>query len=338
MTASPSVSVIIPVHNGGDAFRQCLKSLRLSERAPDEVVVVVDGGTDGSRRQAEAAGALVLANPQARGPAHARNRGARAASGDVLFFVDADVTVHPDTVGKVAAAFGEDPGLDALIGSYDDAPAAPNFLSQYRNLLHHFTHQQASGRATTFWGACGAVRRGVFLEAGGFDERYRRPCIEDIELGYRLAQAGRRIRLRKDVQVKHWKTWRAAAMIKTDFFQRALPWTELMLRRRRLDHHMNVDARGRLSVAAAFAGAGALAGAFWFPTLIVPAGLMSALLAGLNAPFYRFLWRTRGAAFAARAMPWHGLYFLYSGLAFLVGLGRHAGRRLAHRLQLHPAA
>jgi glycosyltransferase involved in cell wall biosynthesis len=82
-----TVSVIIPVHNGGESFRQCLSSLQTSIRPPDEIIVVADGDTDGSWRIAEASGAKVLRLPTAGGPARARNIGAKAAQGDILFFV-----------------------------------------------------------------------------------------------------------------------------------------------------------------------------------------------------------------------------------------------------------
>ena len=64
---------------------------------------------------------------------------------------------------------------------------------------------------------------------GGHDERYRRPCIEDIELGYRLRDAGHEIRLCRDLQVKHLKRWRLGDMLTTDLLKRAVPWTRLML-------------------------------------------------------------------------------------------------------------
>ena len=123
----------------------------------------------------------------------------------------------------------EDPGLAAAIGSYDDAPGETNFLSQYKNLLHHYVHQTGNPEASTFWGACGAIRREVFLTMGGFNEEYSRPCIEDIELGYRLKRAGFTIRLEKELQIKHLKRWDIVSLVKTDFFSRALPWTALIL-------------------------------------------------------------------------------------------------------------
>ena len=227
----------MPVHNGGDAFDRCLAGLAAADPAPFEIIVVPDGESDGAWRRAASFGVHVLEpSAVAHGPAHARNRGARHSTGDVLFFVDADVVVHPGALAEVAAALDDDT-LDAVIGSYDDSPGDPSFLSQYRNLLHHYVHQRSSEDASTFWGACGAIRRDAFFAAGGFDESYSRPSIEDIELGYRLKAAGRRIALRKTLLVKHLKAWDAAAILRTDFFSRALPWTELLLRSTELPLH-----------------------------------------------------------------------------------------------------
>ncbi|MGH7457305.1 MAG: glycosyltransferase family 2 protein, partial [bacterium] len=243
----PKVSIIIPVYNGGASFRGCLLGLTQAAPQPTEIIVVADGDTDGSSRLAEEFGAKVLRTPIAGGPARARNLGAREAVGDILFFVDADVVIPRDALAQIAAAFRSDPNLAALIGSYDDMPAARNFLSQYKNLFHHYVHQSAGVEASTFWGACGAIRREIFLVANGFDESYHQPCIEDIELGYRLKRAGYRIRLCKGLQVKHLKRWSFTALLKTDFFQRALPWTALILRQRQFINDLNLKTSNRVS-------------------------------------------------------------------------------------------
>ncbi len=99
MTSSfskPTVSVIIPVHNGGEKFRRCLSSLADCTPAPKEIIVVADGDSDGSWRLAEEQGLQVLRIPTPGGPAGARNVGARAAQGEILLFTDADVMVPVD--------------------------------------------------------------------------------------------------------------------------------------------------------------------------------------------------------------------------------------------------
>ncbi len=248
----PQVSVIIPVYNDPRNLRICLEGLRGSVEAPLECIVVDDGSTDNSPDVAREFGVKVLTTGERSGPALARNLGACAATGDVLLFIDADVCVCPDTVQKVRDQFARDPGLDALMGSYDSAPAASTFVSVYRNLLHHHAHQTSPGKATTFWAGCGGIRRSVFFEFGGFDEMYQAPAIEDIELGYRMAQDSRNVILFPDIQVKHHKRWTLRNTLRTDFFYRALPWSELSLRGGEMPDSLNLRISQRISVVLVF--------------------------------------------------------------------------------------
>jgi GT2 family glycosyltransferase len=326
------VSVIVPVHNGGASFRRCLESLAAANPRPSEVIVVADDD-DASAQFAEewGAGVLRLAGPH--GPARARNLGAQAAKADVLFFVDADVAIHPDAVGQVAASLSTDPDLAAVFGTYDESPAATDLLSQYKNLLHHYTHMAASEDAFTFWGACGAIRRRVFLDLGGFDEGYRRPSIEDIELGYRLKQRGYRIRLCKTLQVKHLKRWGAIPLLRSDFFCRAIPWTDLILHEGRVVNDLNLGVSSRISIVFAYLLVAALAAALRRPGFIGLAVVLGAMLVMLNAGLYSFFIHRRGLVFTLQAIPWHWFYFLYGGLAFAIGIVRFMFSRPPAKLQ-----
>lgn len=324
------ISIVIPVHNGGEDFERCLSAIAASARAECEVLVVADGESDGSWKKAEDFGARVLLLPEPRGPAVARNLGARQATGDILFFVDADVVVSPETVGQVIAVFDREPDVAALFGSYDDTPAAGNFLSQYKNLFHHYVHQTSDENAVTFWSGCGAIRRDVFLAMEGFDEDFRRPSIEDVELGYRLTKAGYRIRLIKDIQVKHLKRWGVRSLLRADILYRAVPWTALILREGSLLNDLNLKMSSRISTASVYLLLLSLAGSLRFHWLLVPAALCSLVLLALNWDLYRFFIRKRGLVFAACALPWNWLYFLYSGLAFAIGCVRfRAAKALA---------
>lgn len=310
------MSVIVPVYRGGAGFRRCLAGVGALSPQPDEFIVVVDGEDDGSGAAAEGAGARVIRLPRRSGPAAARNAGARAGRGGVLLFLDADVVPAPPVVGQVREAFLADAGLAALMGSYDDAPGDPGFLSQYRNLLHHYVHQTGREQATTFWGACGAVRREAFFAVGGFDERIDIPAMEDVDLGYRLSGAGHAIRLAKDIQVKHLKRWDALTLLRTDIFQRAIPWTRLLLREGGMRNDLNLDHASRLSAVLAWAGLATAAAAPVRPEAAYMAVAAGLGLLCLNAPLYRFFLRRRGWLFALGAIPWHWLYFLYGSAAF----------------------
>jgi GT2 family glycosyltransferase len=314
-----NISVIIPVHNGGDSFRRCLSSLDKSTVSPDEVIVVSDADTDGSWLVAQEFGAKVIRMPINGGPAKARNLGASAATGDILYFVDADVVISQNAISQVKKAFENESDLAALIGSYDDEPGASNFLSQYKNLFHHYNHQIAREEAFTFWGACGAIRREVFLSLGGFDESYRRPSIEDIELGYRIRQAGYKIKLLKDLQVMHLKYWGVVSLLKAEIFYRALPWTELIWHQRQLNNDLNLGVSSRLSVILVYGFLLALLGAFWWSGFLAVAAVLSSILLWLNFAVYRFFYAKRGLGFALYVIPWHWFYYIYGGLAFAMG-------------------
>ena len=320
-----AISLIIPVHNGGGNFRACLLSLQAADPPPHEIIVVSDGGSDGSGRLAEKFGAKVLTIPTPEGPAHARNMGARHAKGDILFFVDADVTIHPDAMDRVAAAFRNDAELSAILGAYDDEPFETNFLSQYKNLFHHYVHHTAKREASTFWGACGAIRRDLFLMMGGFNEEYRRRLrksspgtSEDIELGYRLKESGYRIELIKELKVKHLKRWTISNLLKADIFYRAVPWTRLILREGRFLNDLNTKVSDRVSVLGIGLATAMVPASLFAPWSIVPAAILLGTVLWLNRDLYRFFRNKRGHWFSLKAIFWHCFYLFYSGLTFAV--------------------
>ena len=324
-----TVSVIIPVHNGGELFKKCLLSLKALKAPPEEIIVVADGDSDGSWKQAEEFDVKVLKIDVQGGPARARNLGAYNARGDLLLFIDADVAIpNSATIEQIVDSFQNDPDIDALIGSYDDEPFESNFLSQYKNLFHHYVHQTSNREASTFWGACGAIRRDVFNKVGGFDEGYRRPSIEDIDLGYRLKKAGYIIHLLKHIQVKHLKHWDFSSLLKADFFYRALPWTELILSEGRFIDDLNLKRSNRICVIVVFMLPLTLIGATFSPWFWIPTVLLLALLIGLNWNLYLFFRDTRSIGFALKTIPWHWFYFFYSGLAFAIGFVKYQIKRL----------
>ena len=314
----PLVSVVIASYNAGPFLERSLQSLRASTVLPLEVIVVDDCSTDNSAVRAREMGAIVLRTAVNGGPARARNLGAQSAQGDILLFIDSDVCVHPDTVSLVQDALEADASLDAVIGAYDDTPDSREFFSQYRNLMHCFVHRTGSREAFTFWSGCGAIRRGVFLESRGFDERYTRPSIEDIEFGSRLVAAGRRIQLRPDIEVKHLKRWTFWQIVRTDVFDRGIPWAELILRNRSMPNDLNLQLHQRLSVILVYALLGlSITGHFVYWGIAV---LLSVV--ALNFQFYSFLAHRRGVPFALAAIPLHLLYHFYNGLSFGIALLR----------------
>lgn len=325
----PYLSVIVPVLDGGADFERCLAALADSEFRDFELIVVDDGSTDGSAGLAASYGARIVRSPGRCGPGASRNLGSEHARGEVLFFLDADCEIHPDTLGQAAGWLRSASPPDAVFGSYDDAPPAAGLVARFKNLQHHWVHQRGQAEAGTFWAGCGAVRRSAFRAVGGFDgELFRRPSIEDIELGYRLRERGFTVRLCPAMQVKHLKRWTLAGLIRTDVLDRGIPWTRLMLSRGELERDLNLSWRHRLGVALAWTLLLLLLLSPLASRLLWGAAAAAFALTVLNLDFYRFLARREGPGFAVRAVPLHWLHYLYSGLAFGGGVLLHARSRV----------
>jgi glycosyltransferase involved in cell wall biosynthesis len=322
------------MYNAKRVIEPCLAPLRrMLERGEIlELLVVDDRSTDGCPDLvARMPGVVLLSREQQGGPGAARNTAAAIARGTHLWFVDSDVVVAEDAARVLARTFAETSAA-AVHGSYDDRPGADNFLSQYKNLVHHYYHQRGKREASTFWAGCGAMERAAFLSLGGFDAvRYRYPSIEDIDLGYRIRAAGGSIVMEPQLQGKHLKEWRAVNLIHTEIFRRALPWSRLMLERRDLTDDLNVGRGERLR--ALIAGVTVLCLGAAAIGLLRPAVAGLAVLLSLvaNFAFLGFFARRRGLLFATRAFLFHQLYYLYSSAAFATALAGRLVQRLAGR-------
>jgi hypothetical protein len=290
------LSAIVPATDQPEHLERVVAAIRAADESPDEVIVVDH--------------ALLP------GPAGARNAGAERADGDVLVFVDADVVPHHDAFRRIRAAFAAEPQLVALFGSYDDSPPALGVVSGFRNLLHHFVHQDSQGEATTFWAGLGAIRREAFVTAGGFDAaRYPLPSIEDIELGMRLARTGARMRLDGAIQGTHLKQWTLRSMVLTDLHARGVPWVALLAQDGAVPTALNLGWRHRASAASALALAISVVARRPRPAVAALAALLL-----LNSRFYRLLLDRRGPAQAAAGVGLHALHHLTGVAAVPLGL------------------
>ncbi len=311
------ISIIIPVYNGGKTIRRCLESVFTSTYPSYECVVVDDRSNDDTHQILQSFDARVIQLDGHSGAAYARNRGAEAARGDILLFIDADVTIYPDCLDKVAELFEKKPGMSALFGTYDDQPDGSNFLSQYKNLFHHFVHQTSREDASTFWTACGAIKKNVFFEVGEFNEKTR--MMEDIELGYKLKAKNHKIHLEKGLFVKHLKRYSFSYLLKSDLFDRAIPWTILILNNKQSANDLNLKTTQKLSaLIVIFLIASIIIApvSIWF-ALTIPFLLTAFFL--MNHEFYGFYLRKRGSLFMLRVIPFHILYYLYGTLGFIIG-------------------
>ena len=227
--AGPEISVIIPVKNAGTIFAECLASIRASRGVSYEIVVVDDGSSHpNTREEAQKFTCRLISLPRSHGPSNARNIGAENAHGDILFFIDSDVVIYPDTLKKISDIFN-DPAITGITGVQSPEIRFKNFYSQFKNLWMRYTYLRLPEKVALFYTSCAAIKKDLFLQSGGFDIGYTRPSVEDTDFGHKLEHMGHLVQLRRDIEVEHVKSYTLIQVLKTDF-HRSSDLVKMMLR------------------------------------------------------------------------------------------------------------
>ena len=326
--STPSVSVIIPVHNAAATLKECLTRLGQSIVADFEVIVVDDDSTDHSNEILADFPVRLLQSSKRIGPAAARNLGAQAATAKFLFFIDSDVMVRPETLERLLDAFNRT-DVDGLCGVQTAEMRHRNLVSQYKNQWMRWTYLRQAGDIPLFYTTAAAIRRDVFFRAGGFDVGYTSPNVEDTAFGQKLKRLGIRVQVHPGLQVEHVKHYSLWDLLRTDFI-RAVSLTRLKLR------HPKELWDNNTSVPASFIASVPLSGvAVLCPVLgrsldlsfLTFLGVLAlAGLVGLNTGFLGTLVRSQGRAraLAAVLILWVELLVVGAGattglLTFLLG-------------------
>ena len=187
-----SVWLIVPCYNAAATLAPVLAGARRQSLAPDEILVVDDGSTDGTAALARRMGARVQRHPSNLGLAAARNTGLQHAAGDVVVFLDADAVPHPDLVLRLSAGYADDPSLAGVGGQILEI-GNQGTADRWRALFWRQTQgEQALDHAPFVVGACCSLRREAALEAGGFAPGFRTNG-EDVDLSVRLRARGQRL-------------------------------------------------------------------------------------------------------------------------------------------------
>lgn len=214
------VSVVIPARNDAEMLVRCLASLALQRRAPDEIVVVDNGSTDGTRAVAEAAGARVVDEPIP-GIPRASSVGLDAARGDIIARIDADSVCPPEWLERIVAAFTDDPALDVISGSgefYDAGPLTRRLGKSWWVGGLYWSMTIYLGHAPIF-GSNFAMRRDVWQQLSSEVHREARDIHDDLDLSLHI-KPGMTVRYDPDLVVgisaRPFATWSG--------FTRRLSW------------------------------------------------------------------------------------------------------------------
>ena len=184
------ISVIIPTYNEAANIAQVVEALRRHAPTGTVEVLVIDANSpDGTAEAARRAGATVLQAPQP-GRAAQMNFGASQASGDVLYFVHADVGIHPDYVATIGAAVAQ--GHEA--GCYRFRFDSSHPLLRINSYGTRFPGLMSRGGDQTLF-----ITRALFQRLGGFDERF--VIMEDFDIIVRIRRVASFLIVPQDVLV-----------------------------------------------------------------------------------------------------------------------------------------
>jgi glycosyltransferase involved in cell wall biosynthesis len=202
LPVAPFISVIIPNHNGEKTIALCLDGALASHYANYEVIVVDDCSSDSSVSIIEKYPCKLIRLSEHGGASKARNTGARNSTGEVLFFIDADCIMQPDTLAKASAAYLEHgPGV-SIGGTYSRLPYDQNFFSVFQSVFIHYSETKNCLNPDYIATHAMLISADLFQKSGGFNEQFL-PILEDVELSHRLKQMGYSLRIDPHIQVQH---------------------------------------------------------------------------------------------------------------------------------------
>ncbi|MFL5884584.1 MAG: glycosyltransferase family 2 protein [Thermoleophilaceae bacterium] len=200
--SDPPLSVCVATYNRAEPLANLLGVFAGQSYPPDrfEVVVVVDGSTDGTAERArslELPYELRVFEQENKGLAASRNRGAHEASAPVLVFIDDDMAPVPDFLAEHAAAHGRAEGPVAALGACPPANSGDDVASL---ALRHWWEDYYRRRSepdhqwvyTDFGDGNMSLPRSILEQSGGWDEEFAKSTVrrQDWELAIRLIDAG----------------------------------------------------------------------------------------------------------------------------------------------------
>lgn len=181
------ISIIVPVYNGEKTIGECLNSLTNQTKKPDEIIVVDDGSRDKTKDVVRKFKNVILVGQGHKGPASARNLGAKKAKGEILLFTDSDCIPEKNWVSEMTKPFK----------NKETVGVQGRYKTEQKGLISRFVQLEIEDRYDRmktfenidFVGSYSAgYRKRIFLKFGGFDESFPTASGEDPEFSFKLSK------------------------------------------------------------------------------------------------------------------------------------------------------
>ncbi len=211
------ISIVIPVYNASLTLKECLDAIFDTSFKDFEVIVVSDKSTDDSVQIAKQYQCKIIELPENKGPAFARNAGAKVATGDILLFVDSDVIIEKKALISVAEKFSNRE-INVIQGIYSHQPTYKNVATQYQQSFYcYYSWHKDIKYTSSLITNCFAIRRDIFNEVQGFNVKIKSATSEDEEFGYVLLKKGYKILIVRELVGEHRVNYNLWKVIKRNF-------------------------------------------------------------------------------------------------------------------------
>ncbi len=295
------ISIVIPTYNASRFMPNLLFSIFNQEVEDMEVIIVDDCSTDNTVEVVRQYPVRVIRMEKNGGPARARNRGVKEAKGDIIFFLDSDVIVLDGTVREVKDYFEKKSGASCVIGVCATEPLNHGFVPKYMAMFEYIHLLGARGnKVSVFAPRCGAIKKELFLRAGGYDESYRGADVEDFELARRIIRIDT-IMLNPDMLVRHQFVNNVGEAVR-NYFKRAVMWLHLFLKDRQFDNAGPTAPSNGIAAVCAFLSFVTL----FFVPFTAAAGTLFVLLLAMflffNIRWWNFMRKEAGLLFSIKAL------------------------------------
>ncbi len=227
---NPLISIIIPNRNGSATIGKCLEAVYSGGYGRCEVIVVDDCSDDDSVAVIRKFPCRLIRLGRHAGASRARNAGAKAGRGKILFFTDADCLLMPGTLSLVEKTLARQ-GPGAVIGgTYTNEPYDADFFSRFQSAFIRYSETKRPENPDYIASHAMAMHAETFKKSGGFPGDFL-PIIEDVEFSHRLRRAGRRLLVNPEIQVMHMFNFSLTRSLR-NAVKKASYWTLYSLRNR----------------------------------------------------------------------------------------------------------
>ncbi len=197
------VSVIVPAYNAQKFIGKCIEALLAQkyQRENYEIIVIDDGSTDRTSDIVRTYPVKYIFQKN-KGPAAARNAGAKEAKGEIILFTDSDCIPFDNWIEEMVKPF-DDTEIMAVKGAYKTNQKS--IIARFAQLEfeERFEMLKKAGSIDMVDTYSAGYRKDIFLQMGGFDVNFPVANNEDTELSYRMSKLGYKMVFNPEAIVYH---------------------------------------------------------------------------------------------------------------------------------------